>query len=115
MNISGMDNEVFIGKTAFKTFKSIMVYVILWDSMSVVALEKACYARPQQKGLRICAMSVGQNNTCTQCLKITQNVGFMIMTFWHFLPIIGSLKVTCMVTLFDHFLHFLMNFCPLRM
>ena len=63
MNISGMDNEVFIGRTAFKTFKSIMVYVILWDSMSVVALEKACYARPQQKGLRICAMSVAQNNT----------------------------------------------------
>ena len=64
MNISGMDNEVFIGKTAFKTFKSIMVYVILWDSMSVVALEKACYMQGRnKKGLRICAMSVAQNNT----------------------------------------------------
>ena len=47
--------------------------------------------------------------------------------FWHFPPILVELKLTCLVTLFDrkvsgfqklaklnHFLAFLMNFCPLK-
>ena len=36
---------------------------------------------------------------CSQCLKITQNVAF---EFGHFSPIFGLLKMTGLVTLFDH-------------
>ena len=37
----------------------------------------------------------------SHCLKITQNVAFEFMTFWHFPPIFVLLKLTCLVTLFD--------------
>ena len=36
------------------------------------------------------------------CLKITQNVAFEFLVFWHFPPIFVLLKLTCLVTLFDH-------------
>ena len=57
-----------------------------------------------------------------QCLKITQNVAFEFLQFWHFPPIFVLLKLTRLVTLFDsklqlfkekigRFLPFLINFC----
>ena len=61
------------------------------------------------------------------CLKITQNVAFDFFKFWRFPPIFVLLKLTCLVTLFDHkfkgfknspkwsILAFLINFCPLKM
>ena len=36
----------------------------------------------------------------TYCLKITQNVVFELLQFWHFSPIFVLLKLTCLVTLF---------------
>ena len=63
----------------------------------------------------------------TQCLKITQNVAFELLAFWHFPPIFVLLKLAYLVTLFDRklqvfknspkrpFSAFLINFCPLKM
>ena len=60
----------------------------------------------------------------TQCLKITQNVAFESLAFWHFPPIF---VLAVLVTLFDRklqvfknspkrpFSAFLINFCPLKM
>ena len=63
----------------------------------------------------------------SQCLKITKNVAFEILAFWHLPPIFVLLKLTCL-TLFDltlqvlkktrqngPFLAFLINFYPLKM
>ena len=41
-----------------------------------------------------------------QCLIITQNVAF---EFWHFSSIFVLLKLTCLVTLFDHKLQVIKN------
>ena len=45
----------------------------------------------------------------THCLKITQNVAFELLAFWHFSPIFVLLKLTCLVTLFDSKLQVLKN------
>ena len=42
----------------------------------------------------------------THCLKITQNVAF---EFWNFAPIFVQLKLSCLVTLFDHKLQVFKN------
>ena len=38
-------------------------------------------------------------------LKITQNIAFELLNFWHFPPIFVLLKLTCLITLFDRKLH----------
>ena len=43
---------------------------------------------------------------CAQCFKITQNLAFEI---WHFPPIFGLLKLTCLVALFDRKLQVFKN------
>ena len=53
---------------------------------------------------------VGSTHFLTpQCLKITKNVAFQVFVFWHFPPIFVLLKVTCLVTLFDHNLQVFKN------
>ena len=52
---------------------------------------------------------LGTNTPSSHCLKITQNVAFEFLDFWHFSPIFVLLKLTCLVTLFDHKLHFFKN------
>ena len=44
---------------------------------------------------------LGTNTPSSQCIKITQNVAFEFLDFWHFPPIFVLLKRTCLVTLFD--------------
>ena len=43
------------------------------------------------------------------CLKVTQNVAFEVLAFWHFPPIFDLLKLTCLVTLFDRKLQVFKN------
>ena len=43
------------------------------------------------------------------CLKITQNVAFEFLEFWHFPPIFVLLKLACLVTLFDRKLQVFKN------
>ena len=45
----------------------------------------------------------------TQCLKMTENVAFLIFQFWHFPLIFVLLKMTCLVTLFDRKLQVFKN------
>ena len=42
-----------------------------------------------------------RNQFDPQCLKITQNVPFEFLIFWHFSPIFVLLKLTCLVTLLE--------------
>ena len=48
-------------------------------------------------------MMLKYNFYCPQCLKIAQNVAFLILKYWHFLPIIVLSKLTFLVTLFAIF------------
>ena len=52
-------------------------------------------------GLFCAVVIITPGNTLLQCLKITQNVAFEFLEFWHFSPIFVLLKLTCLVTLFD--------------
>ena len=74
-----------------------------------------CVACGFEKGFSLIALKVGHFLSCifhqdslvqkrltmSHCLKITQNVAFEFLTFWHFPPIFVLLKLTCLVTLFD--------------
>ena len=53
---------------------------------------------PIADNFRVVALAEPPN---AQCLKITQNVAFEFIEFWHFPPIFVLLKLTCLVTLID--------------
>ena len=93
----------------------IWYFLDIWRPTNFCFMKKAFTSTRWQQSLAL-----------PQCLKTTQNVAFLILHFWHFLPIFVTLKMTCLVTLIDHKLLVFQKvakltifgifnwFCPLR-
>ena len=113
----------------FLTREIVLLMLVYFEEQLLEFNRNSCNSRIRYWKAKITLRKMPSKNVkgkkkFAHCLKITQNVAFEFLTFWHFPPIFGLLKLTCLVTLFDRklqvfknspILEFLINFCPLKM